>query len=51
MKANHNQNEERVAEETVVLNISFSKNESKSQLWEWGIKKPDSCSKYQFFKE
>ncbi len=51
MKANHNPVVVEYHLTAVVVNISISKNESKSQLKAIAVKTGNSCGKYQYFKE
>ncbi|WP_379043760.1 hypothetical protein [Pedobacter alpinus] len=50
-KANHNQSIVINRINQLVVNISFAKNESKSQLEEYNSSGNISCCKYQFCKE
>nr|WP_195759218.1 hypothetical protein [Pedobacter puniceum] len=47
MKANHNSQEQKNINKQVVVNISSSKNESKSQRRQELPEVPPSCCKYQ----
>ena len=51
MKANHNAAYNSAAGDSVVANISCSKNESKSQRYALAISEHAGCCKYQLFKE
>ncbi|GGI27191.1 hypothetical protein GCM10008119_26420 [Pedobacter mendelii] len=51
MKANHNSAELILIVDDVVVNISISKNESKSQLKNRRNELEAGCCKYQYLKE
>ena len=51
MKANHNGSQFVTGLPDGVVNISYSKNESKSQHLDEGLEDIARCCKYQLFKE